>query len=187
MSKIVAKYLSFFLIGLLLVGNTGLSLTTVLCHCQGLKIQTLNSNPAACCSHSDEKSEGKSEGKSCCRAKHSTDKVDNSACAIATTASSQDGFAPHRCNKNTEYQHLDQAQQPEKSELKAKACTCTHCHNPYLALPLAISHRAIAAHSYDYAPVPKNTAQKSARSNAPPLRRHNDSRALINDFKNYRC
>jgi hypothetical protein len=173
LSKIVAKYLSFFLIGLLLVGNTGLSLTTVLCHCRGLKIQTLNSNPAACCSHEEEKS----EPKSCCRA-------DNSACTVATA---QDGFAPHHCNKNTIYQHLDQAQQPEKSELKAKACACMHCHSPWQALPLVVSYRAIAAHSYDYAPVPKNTVQKSARSNAPPLRRHKDTRALINDFKNYRC
>jgi hypothetical protein len=179
LSKIVAKYLSFFLIGLLLVGNTGLSLTTVLCHCKGLKIQTLSASPPVCCSHDDDNNDSQNQLKSCCSA-------ENGACAIAT-APAEDGFAPRHCHKNTRYHHLDQAQQPEKSQLKAKACTCTHCHSPWLALPLAPSRRAIAATCYDYAPVPKNTVQKSARSNAPPLRRHKNSRALLNDFKNYRC
>jgi hypothetical protein len=171
MSASMAKYLSYFLIGLILVGNTGLSLTTVLCQCTGKMWQTAIFPPAPCCAH---KAELKAKpNKKCC---------DKDMVCAAPTTDELIFSAAKCCDQQTDYQHIEQAERNEVAQIAA--CHCHHCH------PLAdlqVFFRAATPYIY-IAPIwLDQISQHAYNSLAPPLRKYADGRMLINNIKNYRC
>jgi hypothetical protein len=171
MSSGLAKYLSYFLIGLILVGNTGLSLTTVLCQCTGKFSQSVIFPPAPCCTH---KAEAKpKQAKKCC--------AKDAVCA-APTADEPAFSASKCCDQKTDYQHIKQAERTKVA--KVHACHCHICHD------LAdFQVRFLPAAAYVYiAPIwLDQISQHAYNSLAPPLRQYANGRMLINNIKNYRC
>lgn len=170
--NLTAKYLSFFLIGLMLMGNIGVSLTTVLCHCTGKELRSFSPPASPCCQHKAQLAQN-NPPKHCCRKTNTCPAPSTNQIQLNSTC----------CTQTTDYQHITVAHKPNQPSIKA--CVCAHCHDAWLpALPIAW---ALAAPAYTYAPLVADTFFKSARSNAPPLRPHAHARALLNNIKNYRC
>lgn len=205
MKAIYSKILAYILMMLILVGNTGLSFTTVLCACHGKKVYALIQPKEECCKHNIENVvahqahlfqieeeahyhslekgllslNGKKE---CCSHFHGEKpekKIDHSIHIDAKKC----------CDQDIQYIHLDKGQEFKYSSLIS--CECENHHHTDFPTP------SLAFLAWDYTPIyyaPEHPIWQIAPldynylSQAPPLEfKENIGRFIINQVQNYRC
>ena len=204
MNTSISKYIAYFLIMLMLVGNTGLSITTVLCACHGKVVYAASKAKKACCKHDEivtnpsenlfidadlasilNQNLGKEKpNKTCHNAHHQA--------PLANSLSSNILSSMHKCcNQQVEYIHIDKAQEFKYSPIISCECEnshhhdldCTCCNLKFLAwnyqpIYYAPAHPIWQLQPFDF----NNLAQ------APPLpSAGNIGRFIIHKIENYRC
>ncbi len=121
-----SPFWSVFLILLVLLGNTGVGLTSILCGCTGKQYTSFFAPAEECCEHAKAE-QPKAEKKTCC-AQHSQER-----CSIlqASKGSENEQISKRCCSKNSGYWHTDAADTGSSTKASAKKCACTKCTNDF--------------------------------------------------------